>query len=93
MSSNYYEKIKQRNILIGEQLIADDEHNKEQIDEINRWLAGQVRPRDLAKVELEMIRSFEEMCIMITKEGNVKAKEMTVIEFYTMIGLIKKKKI
>ena len=93
METNYYEKIKQRTILIGEQIIEDDEHNKESIEEINRWLAGQIRPRDLVKAELDMIKSFEEMCVIIQKEGHGRVKDMTVMEFYTVIGLIKKKKI
>ncbi|MCK9220200.1 MAG: hypothetical protein M0P47_09150 [Bacteroidales bacterium] len=80
-------------MLIGEQIISESTCHEQEIEAINKWLASQVRPRDVAKAELEMIRSFEEMCLMIQKEGNVVAKNMTVMEFYTMISLVKKKKI
>jgi pectate lyase len=54
---------------------------------------SQIRPRDISKSELEMIKNFEEMCLLIQKEGNVIAKNMTIMEFYTMMSLVKKKKI
>ena len=47
----------------------------------------------MGKAELDMIRNFEEMCILIQKNNSVVAKDMTVMEFYSMLALIKKKKL
>lgn len=71
-------------------LSGDDDHQQD-IDAIDRWIKSQIRPRNLIKAETEMIKSFEELCLLIQKHGNVKAKEMTVVEFYTMLSLVKKK--
>lgn len=92
--NNYYEKIKKRQILIVEQIRDwDFEKNKEEIESIDRYLKTQINPKDMGKAELDMIRNFEEMCILIQKNNSVVAKDMTVMEFYSMLALIKKKKL
>lgn len=71
----------------------DFEKNKEEIESIDRYLKTQINPKDMGKAELDMIRNFEEMCILIQKNNSVVAKDMTVMEFYSMLALIKKKKL
>ena len=90
---NYYAKLKEQSIAIGENTLNPNERWEQKIAEINAWLKSQIRPKDVARVEIEMERSFEEMCIVIRKHTNMNVKEMNVYEFYTLLDLMKNKKL
>lgn len=90
---NYFSKLKELAILTGENAIEQNDEKQKKIDEIKRWMQAQIRPKDVSRAEIEMERSNEEMCLIIRKHANVNVKEMTVFEFYTLLDLMKNKKL
>jgi hypothetical protein len=83
--------------MLAKQVIetSDEELRKisDGIASVDEWIASQIRPKDITRSERSIEQGFEEMCLLIQKNTSAKVKEMTVIEFYTMLSLIKKKKI
>jgi hypothetical protein len=73
--------------------ITGDEQKEAEIEEINRWIQGQIKPRDVAREEVTVEKNYEELCLMLGKHTNQPVKKMTVFEFYTLLQLIKNKKI
>lgn len=90
---NYYSKLKEQAILKGENILNPSDEKQKKIEEIQRWLQAQIRPKDVSNAEMNMERTFEEMCIVIRKHANVNIKDMTVYEFYTLLDLMKNKKL
>lgn len=90
---NYWEKIKQRSILLVDETLQPSEEKKVQIDEINRWIVTQIKPKDVSKEEMTIEKNYEELCILLGKHTNQPVKQMTVFEYYTLLSLIKSKKI
>lgn len=68
-----------------------DKHNK--IEEINRWIVTQIKPKNVSKEEMMLEKNYEELCILLGKHTNKEVKRMTVFEYYTLLSLIKQKKI
>ena len=90
---NYYSKIKQRAILLSETVLAPTDEKEKEIEEINEWIVKQIKPKAIEKEEKALEKNYEELCILLSKHTNIPVKKMTVFEYYTLLDLIKKKKI
>ena len=90
---NYWEKIKRRAILVVEDTLQPDEDKAKMIDEINKWIVSQIKPKDVAKEEMLLEKNYEELCILLGKHTSQPVKRMTVFEYYTLLSLIKQKKL
>lgn len=79
--------------MIGENAIEPNDERLSKIEEINKWIVTQIKPKDVTREEREMDRSYEEVCLLLARHTNKEVKRMTVFEFYTLLHLIKQKKI
>jgi hypothetical protein len=76
-----------------EETLHPDPQKLIEIEEINRWIVSQIKPKDVTKEEMTMEKNYEELCLLLGKHTNLPVKSMTVFEYYTLLSLIKQKKI
>lgn len=87
-----YDKLKQKTIL-RLQGIAEDKNNSKDIKAIDEYLFSLYKPKRFtgkASVEIKYDKQFESACMLISQETNIKAKELTVLEFYSTLENITK---
>ena len=87
-----YDKLKQRTIL-RLQGIAYNQDNSEKVNEIDEYLFGLYKPKVFTgkdSVEIKYDKQFESACMLISQKTGMKAKNMTVLEFYNTIDNISK---
>jgi hypothetical protein len=80
-------------MLVVDDTLQPDADKHAMIEEINRWIVSQIKPKDVAKEEMLLEKNYEELCILLGKHTNQQVKQMTVFEYYTLLSLIKQKKI
>jgi hypothetical protein len=80
-------------MLVVDDTLQPDADKHAMIEEINRWIVSQIKPKDVAKEEMLLEKNYEELCILLGKHTNQMVKRMTVFEYYTLLSLIKQKKI
>lgn len=51
-----------------------------------------IKPKEYDKVEIQMEKDFESMCVTLSEHVNKDPKRLTVKEFYTAIEVVNKKK-
>jgi len=91
-TKEYYLKLKERALKKLEGIIENKDNNKD-IDEIDKNIFQMFKPKKFFGKDSEEIlyqKKFEEMCLMISKNLNINAKSMTVIEFYSAFEMLKK---
>lgn len=74
-------------------MLTGDHSKQSKVDEIDKWMITQIKPKNVTKDEMQMEKSYEEMCLLLSKHSTVPVKKMTVYEFYTLMSLIKQKKL
>lgn len=87
-----YDKIKQRTILQLKGIIEDKDYANE-IADIDLSLLKSYKPGVFIgkdSFELKYDKQFESLCMLVGQKANLDAKQMTVLQFYTTIGNIKK---
>ena len=87
-----YNKIKQRTILVLQGIIDDTDTSKE-VAEIDSYLFNLYKPKSFVgteSVEVKYEKQFETTCMLISQKTGIKAKEMTVLEFYNALANIEK---
>lgn len=87
-----YDKLKQKALLVLDEIINDTD-NSEQIIEINEYMFSLYKPKSFygsESVEVKHDKQFEMSCALIGQELHINAKNMTVLEFYSALDIIKK---
>lgn len=75
------------------QSIIDDVDKQDDIDEIDSFLFNLHKPKSFSgvnSVEIKYDKQFETSCMLISQKTGMKAKEMTVLEFYNTLSNINK---
>lgn len=87
-----YDRLKQKTLLTLDGII-NNKDNSECIKEIDDFLFSLYKPKSYEGPEsIEVIydKQFETTCMYISQETNMKAKSMTVLEFYNTLHELKK---
>lgn len=87
-----YDKIKQRTILQLKGIIEDKDY-ADKIADIDLSLLKSYKPGVFTgkdSFELKYDKQFESLCMLVGQKANLDAKQMTVLQFYTTVGNIKK---
>lgn len=73
--------------------IITDADNANQIEEIDNFLFKGYKPSNFAgsdSAEIIYDKQFASMCLLIGQKGHLEAQNMSVLQFYNIIDLIKK---
>lgn len=87
-----YDQLKTRTLLQLEEIINADANNSEQIASIDLALLRKQKPKcflGAESVEIKYEKQFENACLIISQKTNMRAKEMTVLQFYSALETIK----
>lgn len=87
-----YSKLKMKIILQLEE-IAEDEDNATEIDRIDDFLFNLHTPKKFIGKDSEEIKydkQFESACLVISQKTGLKAKDLSVLEFYNTLAILKK---
>lgn len=87
-----YDKLKSRTLLVL-QSITEGVDNDAQIEAIDTALISIFPPKSFAgssSVEVKYMKQFEDACFLISQKTGVDAKQMTVLQFYSVLNNIKK---
>lgn len=79
-------------ILVLEEIARGKDHTEE-IREIDDYLFGFAKPREyMGKkgAEVQYVKKYEEMSLVLTKYAQKDAKKMTVLEYYQAYSVFKK---
>lgn len=87
----YYSILNRRTKAVLESII-EDQDREEQIDRLEKQLLSYQEPKTFhgrGSVEIKFDKSFETMCVALSKSLNVNAKKYTVMEYYSAFEYIK----
>lgn len=87
-----YDKLKQRTIIILHGII-EGKNTSEEVAEIDSHLFSLHKPKSFIgpeSAEVKCDKQFETSCMIISQKTGMKAKEMTVLEFYSALSNIEK---
>lgn len=88
----YYDKIKQRTLLVLQGII-DDTDVSHGVTEIDDYLFGLYKPKSFTgtkSAEIKYEKQFETTCMLISQKTGMRAKSMTVLEYYNTLSNIEK---
>lgn len=89
----YYSQLKYRTLTILDGIIKNEAY-RDKVKEID-WLMIQLtKPVSFAgtdNAEIEHIKTFEQLCYMISTDSSQNPKQMTVLEFFNALETIKRK--
>lgn len=91
-SNKYYEKYKQRTILMLEAIL-EDKDTQEDIDIIDEYLYSLYDPKVFTgkeSMEVKLDKQFETACLLISQRTGMDAKSMTVLAYYAALENINK---
>lgn len=86
-----YDKLKNRTLLVLDSVISGND-NSQHIERIDSTLFGLYSPKLFLgsdSIEVKYDKQFESACLLIAQKANLSAKNMTVLEFYNALSLIK----
>lgn len=86
----FYDKLRSKTSLELQQILGEDVSKG--IDILDKWFTDQINPIDLKTFEANYEKEFEEICFLLSKHTNKPVKELSVVEFYTIILHLKKQK-
>lgn len=87
-----YDLLKRKILLILES-ISQNTDNADAIKQIDATQFSKYKPHNFTgdtSVEIAHDKSFEDTCLIISQKLNLNAKQMTVLEFYSALNLIKR---
>ena len=87
-----YDKIKQRTLLVL-QKIAEDVDTSDEIAKIDDYLFNLYKPKSFdgsKSVEIKYEKQFETACVIISQKTGMRAKDMTVLEYFNVLSNIEK---
>lgn len=86
----YYTAMKQRTVLILEQIAGKD--TAAQIEKVEAFLLGLIPPQNYSGptgAEVELVRAYERACAVMSQHISRNPKRMTVLEFYETLEALK----
>lgn len=91
-TKEYHDMMRRRAILQCDRIIEDTDKYDAEIEQLTTKLLTFTKPecfegKDSAEVQYD--KQFENMCLIISKELNANAKQMTVLEYYNAFDFIK----
>ena len=87
-----YDKIKQRTLLVLQGIIEDTDTSGS-VSEIDSYLFNLYKPKSFVgskSVEVKYEKQFETTCMLISQKTGMRAKNMTVLEYYNTLSNIEK---
>lgn len=87
-----YDIIKKRTLLVLEALAAGTDNN-DKIGEIDRAQFEKYRPSQYIgpeSVEVQVDKQYETTCLVVSQKTTLRAKDMTVLEYYNALATIEK---
>lgn len=87
-----FDKLKERTLLILDGII-DDKEKAEEVNRVDDFLFSLSKPKQFSgskSIEVEYIKQFENIAILISQKTGLDTKKMTVFEFYTTFEQVKK---
>lgn len=87
-----YDKIKQRTLLVLQGIIEDTD-TSDSVAEIDSYLFNLYKPKSFIgskSVEVKYEKQFETTCMLISQKTGMRAKNMTVLEYYNTLSNIEK---
>ena len=91
-TKEYYDGIKHRALLMLDEIV-NEKDNTDEIENITTNLITFFKPLIFGgseSVEINHDKNFNDMCLVLSMEMNIKPKEMTVLEFYNAVEALKK---
>ena len=95
-AKEFFEKVRRRTLLILKNIVAGVPvpDGTKDVDDITTELITYTRPQVFAgseSTEIQFDRQFENLCLMLSGQLNVKPKEYTVLEFYNAFEFLKER--
>lgn len=92
----YYEKVRRRTLMVLKNIMAGVTvpDGTKDVDDITTELITYTRPQIFSgteSIEIKFDRQFENLCLMLSGQLNVKPKEYSVMEFYNAFEFLKEK--
>ena len=87
----YYHKLRERIIRVCDGIISEKEWDTTEIDQ---YLTTFIRPVNFygaESVEVKHDKTFSELCYILTKDTGKDGRYMSVLEFYQVLQMIKKR--
>lgn len=87
-----FDRFRKRLLLMLDDIVYDTD-SQEQIEEIDNWFYAMSNPMVFAgdnSAEIQYDKQFESSCLLIAQKTNLNAKDMTVLQFYNALDVIKK---
>ena len=91
-NKEYHDLMRRRAILQCEKIINETDEYDAEIEQLTTKLLTFTKPKDFSgkdSVEVQYDKQFENMCLIISKELNANAKQMTVLEYYNAFEFVK----
>lgn len=89
----YYDTLRKRTLLQIDIICnGETEEKSRQLEELTTKLVTSDKPKQYSGsdgAEIQHDKNFEDMCIVISKELNVNAKTMTVLEYYNAVEFVR----
>lgn len=95
-AKDFFDKVRRRTLLVLKNIVAGVPvpDGTKDVDDITTELITYTRPQIFAgsdSIEIKFDRQFENLCLMLSGQLNVKPKEYTVMEFYNAFEFLKEK--
>ena len=87
-----YDRIKIRTLLVLDSIV-NEADNDQKIEALDIALLNMHNPKSYSganSAEIEYDKQFESACLLISQKTNTDAKNMTVLQFYNALDIIKK---
>ena len=84
----FWQKQKEK-ILIELEMIINNEQVNEKLNNINKYFARQIKPKDFMSEVSDEVRhekAFELNCILLSEYTNKSVREMSTKEYFTLLG-------
>ena len=95
-AKEFFDKVRRRTLLVLKNIVAGVPvpDGTKDVDDITTELITYTHPQIFAgsdSIEIKFDRQFENLCLMLSGQLNVKPKEYTVMEFYNAFEFLKEK--
>ena len=95
-AKEFFDKVRRRTLLVLKNIVAGVPvpDGTKDVDDITTELITYTHPQIFAgsdSIEIKFDRQFENLCLMLSGQLNVKPKEYTVLEFYNAFEFLKEK--
>ena len=88
----YYDQLKQRAVLMLDDIIDGKDVRRDEIEDLTAKLITYTKPQSFEgtdSLEIAYDKQFENMCLILSQNLNVRPKEFTTLEYYNAFEYIK----